>query len=147
MSTPKEGRDRRSLITWVLAGVVLGLIVGLATGAIVTARTDDGEQAAITPSPTESPAAVASQDVCVEAVQEAQTELQARNELLAVGQKLETLANRATTALRGVDTAELENVLTDLETLGKQMDAAAGEMRSDATFQSLADGCLAASGS
>lgn len=122
---------------WLIAGIalVVGLLGGIALGALL-AR-DGGPLAEDGNGDAALPAA------CRAAIDEARTELAARERALSIPSELTAVLDRAAGAITSIDTAELEQILTDLEALANEARSAAEELRSE-DFDELAEACESA---
>jgi hypothetical protein len=111
---------------------VIGVLAGMALGALLfrdggPLASDDGEDVVVP-------------QACEDAIDEARAELEARQIALSVPGELSSVIDRAGDALASFDTAELERILSDLETLADEAQAAAAEFRTD-EFEELAQAC------
>lgn len=135
--TPGPGPERPGA-QWVVAGValVVGLLGGMALGALLARDGgplgDDGGNGEVNV-PT----------ACRDAIAEARVELDAREAALSVPAELSDVIDRAGQAIAAIDTAALEQILRDLETLANEARDAATELESD-EFEALAQACEAA---
>lgn len=123
----------RPKAAWALAAValVIGLLVGVGVGFALS--DDDGGEVTATGDGTIP-------EACRAAISEARSELDARQEALAIPEQLATLLERTGAAVTDLDTAELETILADLESLARDAEAAAAELRSD-DFEEQARAC------
>ncbi len=128
----------RPTIAWVVAAValVVGVLGGLGIGF---ALSDDGGSA-----DGQASGSAAVPEPCRAAIDEARTELDARQEALAIPDQLAGLVERTGAAVAELDTAELETILSDLESLARDAEAVAAELRTD-DFEDRARECEAAS--
>jgi hypothetical protein len=125
----------RPSAAWALAAValVIGLLVGVGVGFALSDDDGTGGEVAATGEGTIP-------EACRAAIAEARSELDARQEALAIPEQLAALLERTGAAVTDLDTAELETILADLESLARDAEAAAAELRSD-DFEEQARAC------